>query len=64
MSVTARKVDNTILIWQDENEFIDIISGKMYSLEIPKLSAMLLFLVKRGLLDKKVLQGILSEVEE
>ena len=65
MPILARKVADEILIQQDEyNEYIHIYSGKLFSFEVKNLSAMLSFLVKRGFISKKVLEGILAEVEE
>jgi hypothetical protein len=65
LSLIARKVDDEILIQQDaSNECIHMYSRKLFSFKIKDLASMLSFLVKKGFISKKVLEGILAEVEE
>jgi hypothetical protein len=64
MTITARKVDDEILVQQDLDEYMHMYSRNLFSFKIKDMSALLSFLVKRGLLSKRVLEGILAETEE
>lgn len=65
LSLIARKIEDEILIQQDStNECIHMYSRKLFSFKIKDLASMLAFLVKKGFISKKVLEGILTEVEE
>lgn len=66
MSLKIQKIPNTnsIVIRQDTPKEVFIGTKEAIIISIPLLASMLVFMVKTGIISKKVIEGILVEVNE
>ena len=64
LTVTKIRNLNVIVIKKSEDDRSFISTKDSVIISIPSLTMILKFLIRSGLMDKKVLYGILSEIEE
>lgn len=55
---------NALVIKQEEDSRFFISTKDSIIISVPNLAALIKYLVKNGFMDKKILIGILSELEE
>lgn len=64
LEVTKLPGKHTLILRQKGRPGFFVSSFNVIVIEIPMLSFLIKFLVQNGFLSKKVLEGILSEIEE
>ncbi len=64
LTITRLPGRNTLIFKQYGNPEFFIAKFNVFVIEIPTLSFLIKFLVQNGFVSKKVLEGILSEIEE
>lgn len=62
--IKVTKIINSVVIRQEEGVGFFLAAPNTFAISVPNLAFLLKFLVQNGYISKKVLEGILAEIEE